>query len=156
MRGDNPEAVRDDARATAEAFLHRTTAGMIDDALALLAPNASADLTPLKLRGPASEVIGRYGRDLARAFPELRLRTRRVFVGMDGTVVAEVTMEGVQAAELWGIPSRGRALDLDQVWLLRVDESVRLSRIGAYWCQLLLCRSLGERRLDRVSVGSLG
>jgi hypothetical protein len=127
---------------------------MIDCALELVDPNAFAHLTPLKLRGPASDVMRRYVIDLAQAFPELRLRIRGIFVGLDGTVVAEVTNEGLQAAELWGIPSRGRALQLDQVWLLHVDENMRLDRVGAYWCQYQLCKMLGARRLDRVSVGA--
>jgi predicted ester cyclase len=96
----------------------------------------------------------RYVIDLAAAFPELELRIRRLFVGMDGTVVAEVTIQGVQAAALWGIPSRGRALELDQVWLLHVGENMSIDRVGAYWCQYQLCKMLGARRLDRVSVGA--
>jgi predicted ester cyclase len=96
----------------------------------------------------------RYVIDLAEAFPELELRIRRLFVGLDGTVVAEVTIQGVQAAALWGIPGRGRALELDQVWLLHVDENMSIDRVGAYWCQYQLCRMLGARRLDRVSVGA--
>jgi predicted ester cyclase len=127
---------------------------MIDSALALVDSNASADLTPLKLRGPASAVMRRYAIDLAEAFPELRLRIRSLFVGLDGTVVAEVTIEGTQAAELWGIPSRGRVLELDQVWLLHVDENVKMDRVGAYWCQYQLCKMLGARRLHRVSGGA--
>ena len=52
---------------------------MIDSALTLLDANASADLTPLKLRGPASAVMRRYAIDLAEAFPDLRLRIRRLY-----------------------------------------------------------------------------
>ena len=154
MRGVGAPTIRHEARALAEAFLHRVSTGMIDSALALVDSNASADLTPLKLRGPASEVMRRYVIDLAKAFPELRLRIRSLFVGVDGTVVAEVTIEGTQAAELWGIPSRGRVLELDQVWLLHVDENVKMDRVGAYWCQYQLCKMLGARRLHRVSGGA--
>jgi len=154
MRGVDAPTIRHEARALAEAFLHRVSTGTIDSALALVDSNASADLTPLKLRGPASEVMRRYVIDLAEAFPELGLRIRSLFVGLDGTVVAEVTIEGTQAAELWGIPSRGRVLELDQVWLLHVDENVKMDRVGAYWCQYQLCKMLGARRLHRVSGGA--
>ena len=126
---------------------------MIDSALTLVDADASADLIPLKLRGPASAVMRRYAIDLAEAFPELRLRIRRLFVGLDGTAVAEVTVQGVQVAELWGIPSRGRVLELDQVWLLHVDDNMKMDRVGAYWCQYQLCKMLGARRLHRVPGG---
>jgi predicted ester cyclase len=154
MRGVDAPTIRHEARTIAEAFLHRVSAGMIDSALALVDPNASAELTPLKLRGPASEVMRRYVLDLAKAFPDLKLHIRRLFVGLDGTVVAEVTIQGAQAAELWGIPSRGRVLELEQVWLLHLEENMRMDRVGAYWCQYQLCKMLGARRLDRVSVGA--
>jgi predicted ester cyclase len=154
MPGVDAPTIRHEARTIAEAFLHRVSTGMIDSALTLVEANASADLTPLKLRGPASAVMRRYAIDLAEAFPELRLRIRSLFVGLDGTVVAEVTIEGTQAAELWGIPSRGRVLELDQVWLLHVDENVKMDRVGAYWCQYQLCKMLGARRLHRVSGGA--
>jgi predicted ester cyclase len=153
MRGVDAPAIRHEARTIAEAFLHRVSAGMIDSALALLDANASADLIPLKLRGPASHVMRRYGLDLAEAFPDLKLQIRSLFVGLDGTVVAEVTIQGAQAAELWGIPSRGRLLELEQVWLLHLEKNMRMDRVGAYWCQYQLCKMLGARRLDRVSVG---
>src|SRR6202011_6145152 len=140
MPGVDAPTIRQEARAIAEAFLHRVSTGMIDSALTLVEANASADLTPLKLRGPASAVMTRYAIDLTQAFPELRLRIRSLFVGLDGTVVAEVAIEGTQAAELWGIPSRGRVLELDQVWLLHVDENVKMDRVGAYWCQYQIGR----------------
>jgi predicted ester cyclase len=153
MRGVDAPTIRHEARTIAEAFLHRVSAGLIDSALELVDANASADLTPLKLRGPASEVLRHYGLDLAEAFPDLKLQIRGLFVGLDGTVVAEVTIQGAQAAELWGIPCRGRVLELEQVWLLHLEENMRMDRVGAYWCQYQLCRMLGARRLDRVSVG---
>jgi predicted ester cyclase len=153
MRGVDAPTTRHEARTIAEAFLHRVSAGMIDSALALVEPNASADLTPLKLRGPASEVMRRYVLDMAEAFPDLELHIRRLFVGLDRTVVAEVTIQGAQAAELWGIPSRGRALELEQVWLLHLEENMRMDRVGAYWCQYQLCKMLGARRLHRISGG---
>jgi predicted ester cyclase len=153
MRGVYAPTIRHEARAIAEAFLHRVSTGMIDSALTMVDANASAELTPLKLRGPASEVMRRYVIDMAEAFPELALRIRRLFVGLDGTAVAEVTVQGVQVAELWGIPSRGRVLELDQVWLLHVDDNMKMDRVGAYWCQYQLCKMLGARRLHRISGG---
>src|ERR1700694_5797763 len=101
MRGVNAPTIRHEARPIAEAFLHRVSTGMIDSALALVDANASADLTPLKLRGPASEVVRRYALDLAKAFPDVTLHIRRLFVGLDATVVAEVAIYGTQAAGLW-------------------------------------------------------
>lgn len=142
-----------DARAIATEFLDAVGAGSAERALALFTPGATAELTPLQLRGAAIDVVGRYLADLAGAFPELHLTTRRLFVGRDGTAVAEVTIRGAQVADLWGIRARGRALDLDQAWLLRVDGSMKIDRIGAYWCQYQLCRMLGERRLDHLAVG---
>jgi predicted ester cyclase len=147
--------MRNQVRAVATEFLDRMGAGAVDSALDLTGPDAPVELTPLKQRGPASEVIRRYLTGLARAFPELRLSSRRLFVGTDRTAVAEVVIRGAQVGELWGIPARGRILELDQVWLLRVDERLKIDRIGAYWCQYQLCRMLGARRLDRVAVGAL-
>ncbi|MFZ0218034.1 MAG: nuclear transport factor 2 family protein [Candidatus Dormiibacterota bacterium] len=143
-----------EACAIAKEFLDRMGAGRVGDALALVEPDAPVELTPLNLHGPAAEVMRRYLADVAAAFPELRLSIRRLFVGMDRTAIAEVRIQGAQAGELWGIPARGRVLELDQVWLLRVDEGLTIDRIGAYWCQYQLCNMLGARRLDRVAVNA--
>ncbi len=76
---------------------------------------------------------------------------RRLFVGSDNTAVAEVTIEGNQAADFFGINNQEKLMDLDQVWLLHVDDGA-IDRIKAYWCQNRLYRRLGVKRLDHITI----
>ena len=135
----------------ARNFFARMDARDTNGALALVTSHASVNLVPLTLQGDA-EVVGRlYFEQLTSAFPDLAVRVRRLFVGNDNTAVAEVTIEGTQAADFFGIINQEKFMDLDQVWFLHVTDGA-IDRIMAYWCQNQLYRRLGVKRLDHVTI----
>jgi ketosteroid isomerase-like protein len=135
----------------ARTFFARMDAHDASGVLALVAPRANVTLVPLKLQGDAQDVGRRYFEQLASAFPDLAVRVRRLFVGDDDTVVAEITIAGTQAADFFGIINQEKLMDLDQVWLLHVSDA-GIDRIKAYWCQNRLYRRLGVKRLDHVTI----
>ena len=135
----------------ARNFFTRMDARDMSGALALVTPHARVTLVPLNLQGDA-EVVGRqYFEQLTGAFPDLSVRVRRLFVGNDGTAVVQVSIEGTQAADFFGIINQEKFLDLDQVWFLHVTDGA-IDRIKAYWCQNQLYRRLGVKRLDHVTI----
>src|SRR2546428_4946042 len=132
-------------------FFTRVDAHDTNGALALFTSHASVNLVPLNLQGKA-EVVGRhYFEQLTSAFPDLSVRVRRLFAGNDGTAVAQVTIEGTQAADFFGIINQEKFMDLDQVWFLHVTDGA-IDRIKAYWCQNQLYRRLRAKRLDHVTL----
>ncbi len=135
----------------ARTFFARMDSHDTSGALALLAPHANVTLVPLKLQGDAENVGRQYLEQLMSAFPDLSVRVRRLFVGNDDTAVAEITIEGTQAADFFGIINQEKLMDLDQVWFLHVQDGV-IDRIKAYWCQNRLYRRLGVKRLDHVTI----
>jgi len=135
----------------ARNFFVRMDARDTNGALALVTPHARVTLVPLNLQGDA-EVVGRhYFEQLTSAFPDLSVRVRRLFVGNDGTAVVQVTIEGTQAADFFGIINQEKFMDQDQVWFLHVTDGA-IDRIKAYWCQNQLYRRLGVKRLDHVTI----
>ena len=135
----------------ARNFFARMDTHDTSDALALVTPDARVTLVPLNRQGDA-EVVGRhYFEQLTSAFPDLSVRVRRLFVGNDGTAVAEVTIEGTQAADFFGIINQEKFMDLNQVWFLHVTDGA-IDRIKVYWCQNQLYRRLGVKRLDHVTI----
>ncbi len=132
-------------------FFARMNAHDTSGTLALVAPHANVTLVPLKLQGDAENVGRLYLEQLMRAFPDLSVRVRRLFVGNDNTAVAEITIEGTQAADFFGIINQEKLMDLDQVWFLHVQDGV-IDRIKSYWCQNRLYRRLGVKRLDHVTI----
>ncbi len=135
----------------ARNFFTRMDARDMSGALALVTSHARINLVPLNLQGDA-EVVGRqYFEQLTGAFPDLAVRVRRLFVGNDGTAVVQVSIEGTQAADFFGIINQEKFLDLDQVWFLHVTDGA-IDRIKAYWCQNQLYRRLGVKRLDHVTI----
>jgi predicted ester cyclase len=134
----------------ARTFFARMDARDANGVLALVTPHAKVTLIPLNLQGDAEDVGRRYVAQLASAFPDLSVRVRRLFVGNDNTVVAEITIAGTQAADFFGINNQEKLMDLDQVWLLHVNDAV-IDHINAYWCQNRLYRRLGVKRLDHVT-----
>jgi ketosteroid isomerase-like protein len=135
----------------ARAFFTHMGAGDVNASLALLAPTAQIHLLPLQKQGKASEVGRDYLQQLAHAFPDLRVRVRRLFVGSNQTAVGEITIEGTQAADFFGIINQEKLMDLDQVWLLHLHNGA-IDQIRAYWCQNRLYRRLGVKRLDHVTI----
>jgi ketosteroid isomerase-like protein len=132
-------------------FFARMDASDASGALEFIAPHANVTLVPLGLQGDAEDVGRQYFEQLTSAFPDLSVRVRRLFVGNDNTAVAEITIEGTQAADFFGIINQEKLMDLDQVWFLHVNDGV-IDRIKAYWCQNRLYRRLGVKRLDHVTI----
>jgi len=135
----------------ARTFFARMDTHDTSGALALVAPHANLTLVPLKLQGEVRDVGRQYFEQLMSAFPDLSVRVRRLFVGNDNTAVAEITIEGTQAADFFGIINQEKLMDLDQVWFLHVNDGV-IDHIKAYWCQNRLYRRLGVKRLDHVTI----
>jgi ketosteroid isomerase-like protein len=135
----------------ARTFFARMDMHDTSGALALVAPRANVTLVPLKLQGEVEDIGRQYFEQLMSAFPDLSVRVRRLFVGDDNTAVAEITIEGTQATDFFGIINQEKLMDLDQVWFLHVNDGV-IDRIKTYWCQNRLYRRLGVKRLDHVTI----
>jgi predicted ester cyclase len=135
----------------ARAFFAGMDARDVDGIMARVDPHASVHLVPLGLQGDAETVGRRYFGQLVSAFPDLQVRVRRLFVGHDNTAVAEITIEGTQAHDFFGILNQEKLMDLDQVWFLHASGGV-IDQIKAYWCQNRLYRRLGVKRLDHVTI----
>jgi len=139
------------SKDVARTFFARMDSHDTSGALALVAPHADVTLVPLNLQGEAEQVGRQYFEQLMSAFPDLSVRVRRLFVGDDDTAVAEITIEGTQAADFFGVINQEKLMDLDQVWFLHVQDGV-IDRVKAYWCQNRLYRRLGVKRLDHVTI----
>jgi len=140
-----------EAFAIARAFFAGMDARDVNGIMARVDPHASVNLVPLGLQGDAETVGRQYFEQLASAFPDLQVRVRRLFIGKDKTAVAEITIEGTQARDFFGILNQEKLMDLDQVWFLHASGGV-IDQIKAYWCQNRLYRRLGVKRLDRVTI----
>lgn len=140
-----------DRQETARAFFDRVDAHDVDGAMALVADDADVTLRPLATLDREGDLRG-YLEALVGAFPDLFVTIRSLFVGTDGTAVAEVTLEGVQADDFLGVIDQQKHMDVDQVWLLHVDDDGRIDRVAAYWCQNQVYRRLAVKRLDRVTI----
>lgn len=140
-----------DEQAIARGFFERVEIGDIAGALALATPDGRFQAVALGVKG----TIGNEGRafldELRRALPDLALTVTRLFVGRDGTAVAEVFVDGTQADDLFGIVNQEKHVDVKTVWLLHIDDG-RIDDIRTYWCQNQLYRRLGVKRLDHVTI----
>lgn len=140
------------ARDVAQEFFERMQAGDVDKALALTAPDATVWLLPLGVRGSMAKEGAEYLRALAKAFPDLLVRVRRLFVTTDGTAVAEITIDGTQADDFYGVINQEKHFDIDQGWMLQIDDSDRITAVTGYWDQNHLYRRLGVKRLDKITI----
>ena len=140
------------ARSLAEEFFGCLQAGEVDEILGLMTPEATVSLVPLNRHGPMAAEGAAYLRELARSFPDLVVRVRRLFVTGGDTAVAEITIDGTQADDFLAVVNTEKHFDLDQAWLLKVTPDDRISAVTAYWDQNQVYRRLGVKRLDQVTI----
>lgn len=119
-------------------------------ALELFEPQAAVDIVPVRLRGTAANEGRRFIEELVRAFPDLLIQVRSS-MGSSEFAVAEIKLEGTQAADFLGILNQEKHVDLDQAWMIWVADG-RIVKLRAYWCQNQLYRRLAVKRLDRISI----
>jgi hypothetical protein len=117
-----------------------------------MTPGASLSLVPLQVNGSMSADGAYYLQELARSFPDLVVRVRRLFVTADNTAVAEINIDGTQAAGFLGVVNQDKHFDLDQAWMLKVTPDDQISAVITYWDQNQLYRRLGVRRLDKITI----
>jgi steroid delta-isomerase-like uncharacterized protein len=148
-----PEAVRLPAQQVADPlelvrlFFDRLDRHDIDGALALVDADAEVEFLPVRLAGRAEGEGRTFLEAVVAAFPDLVVRCHNVFSDEAGSVVAEIVLEGSQAADFYGILNRRKHMDVRQAWVLTVRDG-QVRRLRAYWCQNQLHRRLGVRRLD--------
>lgn len=140
------------ARSVAQEFFACLQSGDAGKVSGLLAPGATVALVPLGVTGTMADEGAAYLQALAEAFPDLMVRIRRLFVTADNAAVAEVTLDGTQAADFLGAVNQEKHFDLDQAWILQIDDQDRITAVTGYWCQNQAYRRLGVKRLDKVSI----
>jgi hypothetical protein len=140
------------SRSVAEEFFAGMQSGDAGKVSGLLAPGASVSLVPLGVSGTMADEGAAYLRELAGAFPDLLVRIRRLFVTTDNVAVAEITIDGTQAAAFLGAVNQEKHFDLDQSWVLQVDDEDRITAVTGYWCQNQAYRRLGVKRLDKITI----
>jgi ketosteroid isomerase-like protein len=140
------------ARSLAEKFFGHIEAGEVEEILGMVTPDATVSLVPLNRHGSMAADGAYYLRELARSFPDLLVRVRRLFVTTDNTAVAEINVDGTQADDFLAVANQEKHLDLDQAWMLKVTPDDRISAVIAYWDQNQLYRRLGVKRLDKITI----
>jgi ketosteroid isomerase-like protein len=136
----------------AEKFFGHMAGGDVDAMVGMATPDAPVSLVPLNGHGAMADVGAPYLRELARSFPDLVVRVRRLFVTADNTAVVEINIDGTEADDFLGTVNQEKHVDLDQVWMLTVTPGDRIGAITAYWDQNQLYRRLGVKRLDAITI----
>jgi hypothetical protein len=136
----------------AESFFGYIGAGEVDEISDMVTPDATVSLVPLNTHGRMAAEGAHYLRELARAFPDLVVRVRRLFITTDSTAVAEITIDGTQAADFLAVDNQEKHFELDQAWMLTITPDDRISAVIAYWDQNQLYRRLGVKRLDKITI----
>jgi steroid delta-isomerase-like uncharacterized protein len=122
----------------------------VDTAVAQVADDVRITAHGLGLREQGTAPIREILEDIARAFPDLLVTTKRILRTGD-VLTAELKVEGTQAAPYAGAINQEKHLDLDEAWRFEVRDG-RIVAIDAYWCQQQLYRRLGVKRFDQTSI----
>jgi ketosteroid isomerase-like protein len=89
--------------------------------------------------------------NLCKAFPDLRVRVKRLFVGSDGIAAVEANLDGTQAAEFYGVIDQEKHVDLDHAWRFVLRDG-KIESCRVFWCQNQLYRRLAVKRLDKITI----
>jgi ketosteroid isomerase-like protein len=123
----------------------------VDAAFARVAGDAAVTIPPAGLLGTAANEGRKFFEATVAAFPDLLLTVKKSFTCSDGVNVTELKLAGTQAADYLEAINQEKHLDIDQAWLLRVEDGV-IRSITGYWDQNQLYRRLAVRRLDQVAI----
>ena len=137
-------------RQTVEAFLTGFRHLDVGAALSTVAADARVTVHPLQVVDGGKDVLGTLLQDVARSFPDLLLKVRSV-LELGRVVVAEVKIEGTQAADFLGVVNQEKHLDVDTAWRFTVTGE-EITGIDVYWCQNQLYRRLAVKRTDQVAI----
>ena len=137
-------------RQTVEAFLTGFRHLDVDAALTTVAADARVTVYPLQIIDGGKDVIGTLLQDISRSFPDLMLKVRSV-LELGQVVVAEVKIEGTQAADFLGVLNQEKHLDVDSAWRFTVTGE-EITGIDVYWCQNQLLRRLAVKRTDQIAI----
>lgn len=131
-------------------FFECLNRGDVGGALALGDPDAFIDIVPLGLKGRFQSEARPFLESLLTAFPDLLIQARSLLVTAD-VAVAEIKMEGTQAADFFYVLNQGKHLEVEQAWMAWAAHG-KIMGLRAYWCQDQLYRRLAVKRLDRPPV----
>lgn len=137
-------------RQTVEAFLTGFRHLDVDAALSTVSDGVRVTVYPLQLSDSGQTVIRKVLDDIVTSFPDLHLTIKRV-IELGQVVVAEMKIEGTQAADYVGVINQEKHLDVDAAWRFTVTGE-EITAIDAYWCQNQLYRRLAVKRLDQVTI----
>lgn len=137
-------------RQTVEAFLAAFRLKDVDAALTTIADDARVTVFPLKALNEGKDVVRTLLQDIVTAFPDLHISEKDI-TDVGRVIVAELKIEGTQAADFLGAINQEKHLDIDTAWRFTVDGD-HISALEAYWCQNQLYRRLAVKRQDQVTI----
>jgi predicted ester cyclase len=137
-------------RQTVEAFLTGFRQLDVDAALSTVADAARVTIHPLRIVDGEKDVMRTLLQDIARSFPDLLLTIRSV-LELGTVVVAEIKIEGTQAADFLGVVNQEKHLDIDSAWRFTTTGD-EITGIDVYWCQNQLLRRLAVKRTDQIAI----
>lgn len=137
-------------RQTVEAFLTGFRHLDIDAALSTISTDARVSVHPLQIIDEGRDSMATLLQEIARSLPDLLLKVRSV-LELGQVIVAEVKIEGTQAADFLGVVNQEKHLDVDSAWRFTVTGE-EITGIEVYWCQNQLLRRLAVKRTDQIAI----
>jgi ketosteroid isomerase-like protein len=142
-------------RTVLEGFFSALNAHDVDGAMTAVGDGATITVVPLDIDGSMAKDGREFLDALVGAFPDLKVRIDRMFVGSDGTAAVEGNLEGTQAAEFYGVINQEKHIDLDHAWRFALRDG-KIADCRLFWCQNQLYRRLAVKRLDNITITASG
>jgi hypothetical protein len=137
-------------RQTVEAFLTGFRHRDVEAALTTVSDDIAVVAYPLHISDSGSGVIRKILQDIVTSFPDLHLTVKDV-LEVGKVVVAEIKIEGTQAADYIGVINQEKHLDIDTAWRFTTDGD-QITGVDIYWCQNQLYRRLAVKRQDEATI----
>ncbi|MEN0137859.1 MAG: nuclear transport factor 2 family protein [Rhodococcus sp. (in: high G+C Gram-positive bacteria)] len=137
-------------RQTVDAFLTGFRHKDVDAAMSTVSDDVQVTVYPLQIFERGTDVIRKVLQDIVTSFPDLHLTVKSV-IELGQVVVAEMKIEGTQAADYIGVINQEKHLDVDSAWRFTL-EGEQITAIDVYWCQNQLYRRLAVKRQDEAAI----
>ncbi|MGW4337415.1 nuclear transport factor 2 family protein [Rhodococcus koreensis] len=137
-------------RQTVDAFLTGFRHKDVDAAMSTVSDDVRVTVYPLQIFDGGTDSIRKVLQDIVLSFPDLHLTVKNV-LELGQVVVAEMKIEGTQAADYIGVINQEKHLDVDSAWRFTL-EGEQITAIDVYWCQNQLYRRLAVKRQDEAAI----
>lgn len=126
-------------KQVAQEFFNAYKNQDLDKAVSLATAEGTFRYVPLgengigKIKGDEGTTWKGIANALITSFPDLTNDVKNITVDNEGNAIVRVFIGGIQEKDILGIPSRGKYYNTEHLFILNIDDNLKITSILSFW-----------------------